>query len=82
MGSRSDSLLSIVQMPKEIPVGTMAIGESGARNVGIYATKILALGDPDLAKRIQKFRLDLEISAHETVAEIFHHSVAKNTANL
>lgn len=64
-----DSLLSIVQMPKGIPVGTMAIGESGARNAGIYAAKILALGDPELAKRIHKFRLDLETSAPETVAD-------------
>jgi 5-(carboxyamino)imidazole ribonucleotide mutase len=50
-----DSLLSIVQMPGGIPVATMAIGESGARNAGILAARILALQDPILLQRLQQF---------------------------
>ena len=47
-----DSLLSIAQMPGGIPVATLAIGEPGARNAGLLAAKILALSDPDLARRV------------------------------
>ncbi|HEX3356938.1 MAG TPA: 5-(carboxyamino)imidazole ribonucleotide mutase [Tepidisphaeraceae bacterium] len=51
-----DSLLSIVQMPAGIPVGTLAIGEAGAKNAALLATQILALGDEDLRSRLQAFR--------------------------
>lgn len=51
-----DSLLSIVQMPGGIPVGTLAIGESGAKNAGLLAAAILALSDPALAARLDAFR--------------------------
>lgn len=51
-----DSLLSIVQMPKGIPVGTLAIGNAGATNAALMAGAILSIGDPTLAKRIQKYR--------------------------
>ena len=51
-----DSLLSIVQMPKGVPVGTLAIGEAGAANAGIMAAQILALGDANLAARVDAFR--------------------------
>jgi len=51
-----DSLLSIVQMPKGIPVGTLAIGEAGAANAGILAAAILATADPALAGRLDAFR--------------------------
>ncbi|MEJ2118307.1 MAG: 5-(carboxyamino)imidazole ribonucleotide mutase, partial [Alphaproteobacteria bacterium] len=47
-----DSLLSIVQMPRGVPVGTLAVGEAGAFNAGLMAAQILALGDPDLGKRL------------------------------
>jgi 5-(carboxyamino)imidazole ribonucleotide mutase len=47
-----DSLLSIVQMPGGVPVGTLAVGEAGARNAGLLAARILALSDPALAKRL------------------------------
>ena len=50
-----DSLLSIVQMPGGVPVGTLAIGEAGAKNAGIMAAKILALSDPALAERVAAF---------------------------
>jgi 5-(carboxyamino)imidazole ribonucleotide mutase len=51
-----DSLLSTVQMPKGIPVATLAIGEAGAANAGYLAAQILALGDAALLKRVKKFR--------------------------
>jgi len=51
-----DSLLSIVQMPAGIPVGTLAIGEPGATNAGLLAAAILATSDPALAERLQAFR--------------------------
>ena len=50
-----DSLLSIVQMPGGIPVATMAIGNSGAKNAGLMAARILALSDSELAKRLDAF---------------------------
>jgi 5-(carboxyamino)imidazole ribonucleotide mutase len=51
-----DSLLSIVQMPAGIPVGTLAIGEAGATNAGLLAAQILALNDPALAARVDARR--------------------------
>ena len=51
-----DSLLSIVQMPGGIPVGTMAIGRAGATNAGLLAVAILALQDPTLAAKLTAFR--------------------------
>jgi len=54
--SGMDSLLSIVQMPGGIPVGTLAIGKAGAMNAGLMAAAILALNDPDLAKRLAAWR--------------------------
>src|SRR5580700_2097316 len=50
-----DSLLSIVQMPGGVPVGTMAVGEAGARNAGLMAARILALSDAALATRLAAF---------------------------
>jgi 5-(carboxyamino)imidazole ribonucleotide mutase len=54
--SGQDSLLSIVQMPAGVPVGTLAIGEAGATNAGILAASILALADPALAERLKAWR--------------------------
>lgn len=51
-----DSLLSIVQMPGGVPVGTMAIGEAGAKNAGLMAAAILALGDETLAQKLDQYR--------------------------
>ena len=51
-----DSLLSIVQMPGGIPVGTLAIGKAGAINAGLLAAQILALADPVLAQRVADWR--------------------------
>jgi 5-(carboxyamino)imidazole ribonucleotide mutase len=51
-----DSLLSIVQMPKGIPVGTLAIGEAGAVNAGLLAAAIIALQDPAVATKLDAYR--------------------------
>lgn len=51
-----DSLLSIVQMPAGIPVGTLAIGKAGAINAALMAAAILALEDPALARRLSRYR--------------------------
>ncbi|APR05934.1 5-(carboxyamino)imidazole ribonucleotide mutase [Thauera chlorobenzoica] len=54
--SGQDSLLSIVQMPKGVPVATFAIGEAGAANAGLFAVALLANGDASLADRLADFR--------------------------
>jgi 5-(carboxyamino)imidazole ribonucleotide mutase len=54
--SGQDSLLSIVQMPAGIPVGTLAIGKAGATNAGLLAASVLALGDKALATRLEAWR--------------------------
>ena len=51
-----DSLLSIVQMPAGVPVGTLAIGEAGAINAGAAGRRVLALRDPALAERLAAWR--------------------------
>ena len=53
-----DSLLSIVQMPKGIPVGTLAIGEAGAINAGLLAAAIVALSDAEVRTRLEAYRAD------------------------
>ena len=53
-----DSLYSIVQMPKGIPVGTLAIGAAGAANAGLLAAQILASHDDGLAQRLLQFRAE------------------------
>lgn len=56
--SGKDSLLSIVQMPKGIPVATFAIGEAGAANAGLFAVALLAATDPALADKLDAFRAE------------------------
>jgi 5-(carboxyamino)imidazole ribonucleotide mutase len=51
-----DSLLSILQMPAGVPVGTLAIGKAGAVNAGLLAASILALSDPELMARVSAYR--------------------------
>lgn len=57
-----DSLLSIVQMPKGVPVATFAIGESGAANAALFAIAMLATTDRDLSARLEAFRRSQEAS--------------------
>lgn len=64
-----DSLLSIVQMPKGIPVGTLAIGEAGAANAGLLAASILATSDEGLSRRLEAWRKAQTDAVAESVAE-------------
>ena len=61
-----DSLLSIAQMPKGVPVGTLAIGEAGAANAGILAASILALEDASVAEKLDAFRASQTDAVQET----------------
>ena len=61
-----DSLLSIVQMPGGVPVGTLAIGKPGAKNAGLMAAQILAIGDSDIAGRLDSWREAQTLSVAET----------------
>ena len=63
-----DSLLSIVQMPGGVPVGTLAIGRAGAINAALLAAAILALSDPDLARRLDAWRAAQTASVPESPA--------------
>jgi len=64
-----DSLLSIAQMPKGVPVGTLAIGEAGAANAGLLAASIIALGDPAVAEKLDAFRAQQTAAVQETPSE-------------
>jgi 5-(carboxyamino)imidazole ribonucleotide mutase len=64
--SGMDSLLSIVQMPGGVPVGTLAIGKAGATNAGLLAAAILALADPALAQRLESWRREQTDSVDES----------------
>ncbi|MGZ5822366.1 MAG: 5-(carboxyamino)imidazole ribonucleotide mutase [Hyphomicrobium sp.] len=65
-----DSLFSIVQMPAGVPVGTLAIGETGAINAGLLAAQILALADAALAKRVEAYRAKRTASVAEAPKDI------------
>jgi 5-(carboxyamino)imidazole ribonucleotide mutase len=64
-----DSLLSIVQMPGGVPVGTLAIGSAGAKNAGLLAAQILALSDEALAQRLAAWRAEQTASVAESVED-------------
>jgi 5-(carboxyamino)imidazole ribonucleotide mutase len=64
-----DSLLSIVQMPGGVPVGTLAIGEAGAKNAGLLAVRILATSRPELRTKLLAYHSDLAAKVRqETIA--------------
>ena len=65
-----DALLSIVQMPKGVPVATVAIGKWGAANAGLLAAQILAVGDPALAARIAAYRQRLADGVDERARKV------------
>ena len=62
-----DSLYSIVQMPKGVPVATFAIGEAGAANAGLFAVALLALHDKTLAKKLAAFRAEQVATVHAVI---------------
>lgn len=65
-----DSLLSIVQMPPGVPVGTLAIGKAGAINAALLAASVLALSDEALARRLEKWRADQTAAVAETPKDV------------
>ncbi len=65
-----DALLSTIQMPPGVPVGTMGIGKAGAKNAGVFALQILALQDPDLGKKLVKMRQDMIFEVEEKSRKI------------
>ena len=67
--SGMDSLLSIVQMPRGIPVGTLAIGEAGSVNAGLMAASIIALDDEKVAAALDKYRAEQSASVAQAPAE-------------
>ena len=68
--SGQDSLLSIVQMPAGVPVGTLAIGAAGAVNAALIAASVLALSDPELAARLEAWRAERTSSAPEFPTDV------------
>lgn len=64
--SGQDSLLSIVQMPAGVPVGTLAIGKAGAVNAALLAAAVLALSDAEIAARLDAYRADMSAQVAET----------------
>ena len=65
-----DALLATVQMPPGIPVATMAIGKSGARNAGILAVQILALADAGLSKKLAEYKQDMAAKVEQKASEL------------
>jgi len=65
-----DALLSTVQMPPGVPVATVSIGKSGARNAGILAAQILALSDSKLTKRLKAFKKELAEQVEQKAKKI------------
>jgi len=65
-----DALLATVQMPPGIPVATMAVGKPGARNAGILAAQILALADPELARRLEDYKQEMAEQVEEKAKKV------------
>lgn len=65
-----DALLATVQMPPGIPVATMGIGKSGAKNAGVLAARILALNDKELAKRVAEYKITMAREVEEKAQRI------------
>ena len=70
--SGQDSLLSIVQMPGGIPVGTLAIGEAGAKNAGILAGQIIGTADTCIRDKIEAYKEGLKLKVNEASKNINH----------
>jgi phosphoribosylaminoimidazole carboxylase PurE protein len=68
--SGMDALLAMVQMPAGIPVATMAVGKAGARNAGIFAAQMLALGDAALADKLIEFKAEMAAGVEAKAAAL------------
>jgi len=60
-----DALLSVAQMPGGVPVATMSLGKSGAKNAGVFAAQIIALGDVKIANRLKVYKVEMERDVEE-----------------
>jgi phosphoribosylamine--glycine ligase len=69
-----DALLSTVQMPPGVPVATVSIGKSGAKNAGILAAQILALSDPNLSQKLQTYKKELAKQVDQKARKLKDHS--------
>jgi 5-(carboxyamino)imidazole ribonucleotide mutase len=76
-----DALLSIVQMPRGVPVATVAIGAWGAANAGLLAAQILALADPALAERLATYRTRLAAEVDERARRVTERLGARSSAS-
>lgn len=65
-----DALMSTVQMPPGVPVATVAVGKPGATNAGVLAVQILAVGDPDLAARLDRYKVKLAEKVEQAAARL------------
>ncbi len=65
-----DALLSTVQMPPGVPVATVAVGKAGATNAGVLAAQMIALADPDLAKRVEAYKAKLADKVEQAAARL------------
>lgn len=65
-----DALLATVQMPRGVPVATVAIGKAGAANAGILAAQIVALSEPEVATRLQQYKADLAAKVERDAATL------------
>jgi phosphoribosylaminoimidazole carboxylase PurE protein len=65
-----DSLLSTVQMPGGVPVGTMAVGKAGAVNAAVFAAQILAASDPEMAKKLREYKEKLAEKVREKSEQV------------
>ena len=65
-----DALLSTVQMPPGVPVATVSIGKPGATNAGVLAAQILAVGDPDIAQRLEAYKKKLAEKVEAAAARL------------
>jgi phosphoribosylaminoimidazole carboxylase PurE protein len=65
-----DALLATVQMPRGVPVATVAIGAGGAANAGILAAQIVALGAPDVAERLRQYKAELAAGVEQAAAAL------------
>ena len=71
-----DALLATVQMPPGVPVATMAVGKSGARNAAVFAAQVLALSDPALAEKLRRHKEELAAGVEEQSAKL-HRSLSE-----
>jgi phosphoribosylaminoimidazole carboxylase PurE protein len=74
-----DALLATAQMPGGVPVATMSLGKSGAKNAGIFAAQIIATGDVKIANRIKVFKVEMEREVEEKAKRLFAISTVRST---